>query len=74
MKSKIFIPFFLSNILCLLLIQPANACGYYETEADYRAMMFRALLPGMKSMQPFMYTTDLYYSLNDNDFLTTDPD
>jgi hypothetical protein len=42
-------------------VQPAKACGFYETEADYRAMMFRASLPGMKSMRPFLYTMNHLY-------------
>ncbi len=71
MKSRIYITLFLSNIL-LLLAQPMNSCGYYESEADFRAMMFRATLPGMRSMGPFNYTmSSVYYRLT-YDGLNTD--
>jgi len=67
MKSKIYIPFFLSSFLLLLSVQPAWTCGYYETEADYQAMMFRAMLPEMKSLRPFNYTMNSIYYQRDCD-------
>ncbi|MDR0799819.1 MAG: hypothetical protein LBN18_08680, partial [Dysgonamonadaceae bacterium] len=69
MKFKVFTVFLLVNCLCLLRICPTQACGYYETEADYRAMMFRAMLPSMRTMYPFNYTMSLY-----EEPLSTDPD
>ncbi len=74
MKSKIFIPLLLTSLLLFTLVFPAKTCGFYESEADYRAMMFRVLLPGMKSMQPFTYTTySIYYQPN-YESLNTDLD
>lgn len=76
MKSKIYILLLLANLLALPTLK-VNACGYYESEADYRAMMFRVMLPHMTNMRPFFYTMkDNYYinHVNDNiSDLDTDP-
>ena len=70
MKLKIFGLFFLSSFL--LLTQPVFSCGFYETEADYQAMMFRAMLPGMRSLHPFNYTTSSNYYQFGREELSTD--
>ncbi|MDR0823855.1 MAG: hypothetical protein LBN74_02095 [Prevotella sp.] len=73
MRLKIYIACLVSS-LSFLPLQKLNSCGFYETETDYRAMMFRVLLPGLKCLQPFTYTQwSTYYSFNDSG-LTTDPD
>ena len=59
MKSKILGLFL--TISFLLSAQNVSACGFYETEADYQAMMFRAMLPNMKCLFPFHYTTSGNY-------------
>ena len=64
---------FLAVSLFLLSAQPAVACGFYETEAEYQAMMFRAMLPSMKCFMPYLYTTSSnYYTTTwyDDDFTT----
>jgi hypothetical protein len=42
--------------LFLVLANQANACGYYESESDYQAMIFSAKLPQMDFYRPFQYT------------------
>lgn len=73
MKLRIYIVCFLSSIV-LLAPQHVNACGFYESESDYRAMMFRVYLPWLRCLQPFTYTMASVYYSGSNDQLSSDPD
>lgn len=64
----------LASSIFLLFSSQSKACGFYETEADYRAMMFRVSLPWLKCMQPFYYTTSSFYYLPIDNPLVSDPD
>lgn len=71
-KLKRYIVCLASSFLLLFSLQ-SKACGFYETEADYRAMMFRVSLPWLKCMQPFYYTTSSFYYLPIDNPLVSDP-
>ena len=72
MKSKISGTFLVINLFIQSAL-PVFSCGFYETEADYQAMMFRAMLPNMKCFMPFHYTTSgNYYTYNWYYNFTTD--
>lgn len=71
-KLKKYIVYLASSLFLLPSLQ-SKACGFYETEADYRAMMFRVSLPWLKCMQPFYYTTSSFYYLPVDNPLVSDP-
>ncbi len=73
MKSKIFTICLVSSLL-LIPFRQIKGCGFYEDESDYRAMMFRAMLPEMMNLSPFFYTmSSIYYGRNYS-YPSTDPD
>lgn len=71
-KLKRYIVCLASSIFLLFALQ-SKACGFYETEADYRAMMFRVSLPWLKCMEPFNYTMSSFYYLPVDNPLVSDP-
>lgn len=71
-KSKIFILSLISSLL--LLPSKSEACGFYEDESDYRAMMFRVVLSDIGSLRPFIYTPRSTYNWSWDVPLNSDPE
>lgn len=60
MNFKQYTLLFLSSLL-LAPILDTKACGYYDDESQYTAMMFRAVPSEMASMRPFFYASSSRY-------------
>ena len=71
-KLRIYIASLASSLLLLSLSQ-SKACGFYESEADYRAMMFKVSLSSLQCLQPFNYTSSSLYYLPVFNSLVSDP-
>ncbi len=73
-KLKTFILLFLSS-LSFLLTQRVSACSdYYISEWNSQTTLFRAMLPDMVNMRPFMYTSSFtYYPQPEGWGIYTDP-
>lgn len=56
MKLTKYLLCLISSFVLLCTCQSVSACGFYETESEYQALLFRARLPQMACMQPFTYT------------------
>jgi hypothetical protein len=61
--------FLIINLLLIGIALPVSACGFYESESDYQAMMFRVRLPEMDFYRPFEYTMRSQWA----DELNSDP-